>query len=37
MIFHPELDNIKQTYSMGIKWYTVSYTDNRDDRIWPTF
>ena len=23
-----ELDNIKQTcYSMGIKWYTISYTD----------
>ena len=23
-----ELDNIKQTcYSMGIKWYTISYTE----------
>jgi len=27
--FKPEeLDNIKQTcYSMGIKWYTISYTE----------
>ena len=29
MIFHlMSFDNIKQTcYSMGIKWYTISYTD----------
>ena len=25
---HGTFDNIKQTcYSMGIKWYTISYTD----------